>query len=713
MEKLHFKTSSGIKNILGKDLITDRFIAIFELVKNSYDANASRVDVIFNCNDNNAEIKVIDDGTGMSKDDLINKWLFLAFSEKKEGAENTKSRTFVGSKGVGRLSCDSLGDGLIIRTKKKYEENIHHLCVDWKNFEKSLDQKFEDIEISYKEEPALDNVERGFTELYISGLRHNWDEEDIRKAKDRLKRLKNPFIENDGFNIYCKSDERQEDSKSLVKNNISEVLQGKTISLSATISDKISISLVDRGKLIFSISKDNDTLLKNIGMKISINYLTPTAKNNFKRQMGVHAVNYGNIFIYKNGFRVNPYGEMNYDLFNLNVRKNQGYNRYIGTREMLGYIAIEDKNNFFQETSSRNNGFINNIYMASLEDFYINEIHRPFEKYVGLVKWGEDYKTKEETYFDDINLTSEADNFKKSLTKKNNYTIDYFSDGLQFEDNSPRKQLNSVLDKLPDSNERQIIKSVASKLHDLNNESVKKTNLLLKKESEIKQLKQQNANLTALRTRESYAEQVSHHFTKISDSLSYGIDDLISLKKIINGSVELSLLSSAIQIISSTTLEINLFRKVLLKSDMDIRSSQTINLFRTVDWYFSDRMERNAKFKITNIISSEGYIDNWQVYCNTLDFIMLLENFYKNAKEHKADFIEFRFSDRVISVVNNSTPIDQSIFDDIFELGFSTKENGTGVGMYQIKEFCKRYNFDISVENNNGNVIFNLLKGEL
>ena len=46
-EKLHFKTSSGIKSIVGKDLITDKFVAIFELVKNSYDAGAKQVTITF------------------------------------------------------------------------------------------------------------------------------------------------------------------------------------------------------------------------------------------------------------------------------------------------------------------------------------------------------------------------------------------------------------------------------------------------------------------------------------------------------------------------------------------------------------------------------------------------------------------------------------------------------------------------------------------
>ena len=45
MDELKFKVSSGLKNILGRDLITSDNIAILELVKNSYDAHATKVDI--------------------------------------------------------------------------------------------------------------------------------------------------------------------------------------------------------------------------------------------------------------------------------------------------------------------------------------------------------------------------------------------------------------------------------------------------------------------------------------------------------------------------------------------------------------------------------------------------------------------------------------------------------------------------------------------
>ena len=84
-EMLHFRVSSGLKNIIGKELINDKFIAIFELVKNSYDAGAKNVTIKFvNIYGENSHIVILDDGKGMNKEDIVNKWLFVAYSEKRQ-----------------------------------------------------------------------------------------------------------------------------------------------------------------------------------------------------------------------------------------------------------------------------------------------------------------------------------------------------------------------------------------------------------------------------------------------------------------------------------------------------------------------------------------------------------------------------------------------------------------------------------------------------
>ena len=106
-DNLKFRVSAELKNILGRDLITSPDIAILELVKNSYDAHASKVEITFD----EDYLEIADNGKGMSKNDLINKWLFVAYSAKSDGTEDISYRSkfkrhYAGAKGIGRLSCD-------------------------------------------------------------------------------------------------------------------------------------------------------------------------------------------------------------------------------------------------------------------------------------------------------------------------------------------------------------------------------------------------------------------------------------------------------------------------------------------------------------------------------------------------------------------------------------------------------------------------------
>ena len=83
-DTLSFRISAGLKNLIGRDLISDKYIAVFELVKNSYDAGASKVQISYLDSDEGVgKIIISDNGSGMTYNDIIQKWLFVAYSEKK------------------------------------------------------------------------------------------------------------------------------------------------------------------------------------------------------------------------------------------------------------------------------------------------------------------------------------------------------------------------------------------------------------------------------------------------------------------------------------------------------------------------------------------------------------------------------------------------------------------------------------------------------
>ena len=111
--------------------------------------------------------------------------------------------------------------------------------------------------------------------------------------------------------------------------------------------------------------------------------------------MSVRPKDYGSVFIYKNGFRVNPYGDPELDFFGIDRRKAQGYKRFLGTREIMGRISIVGNDTDFMETSSRNHGFIKTPAVEKLEEFFIRKVLTVLEKYVvNLIAWGEPLKNQ-------------------------------------------------------------------------------------------------------------------------------------------------------------------------------------------------------------------------------------------------------------------------------------------------------------------------------
>ena len=164
---LSFRVSAGLKNIIGRDLISDKYIAVFELVKNSYDAGASKVSISFiKTKEGQDQIIISDNGCGMTYNDIVGKWLFVAYSEKKtQNRERTSfrdeiKREVAGAKGVGRFSCDRLGSSLTLITKTEFEKTASRVEVNWNEFELDDAQEFVRIPVQYS---SVTGLPSGFT----------------------------------------------------------------------------------------------------------------------------------------------------------------------------------------------------------------------------------------------------------------------------------------------------------------------------------------------------------------------------------------------------------------------------------------------------------------------------------------------------------------------------------------------------------------------
>ncbi|MGU3575682.1 ATP-binding protein [Brucellaceae bacterium C25G] len=409
-----FKVSSALKNIIGKELITDDFIAVFELVKNSYDAGATRVDVTFlGLETSSPKLIISDNGRGMTQNDLDNKWLFVAYSSKRQSSvdyrdEIQKRRVYAGSKGIGRFSCDKLGENLQIITKVDDERHAHVLNINWNDFELDASKKIEEVAVLYRSVDGKSvNLDHG-TILEISTLREAWDRDKLIKLKRSLEKLINPNqqSESNNFAIYLNvPSEKAADAKlgveqawqvvnGHINNFLFESIGLKTIFISVNIPDDgkfIITRLEDRGVLIYEIVEKNPFNYhgKNLtGISVKLFYLNQNAKMHFTKYMGVRPSVFGSVLMYNNGFRVHPFGEWGDDSLGLDTRKAQGFARFLGTRDLIGRIEIES-NPDFQEVSSRDGGLISNEAYFCLKNMFIQAALKRLEKYaVDIVKFG-------------------------------------------------------------------------------------------------------------------------------------------------------------------------------------------------------------------------------------------------------------------------------------------------------------------------------------
>ncbi|MDI1291723.1 MAG: sensor histidine kinase [Methylobacter sp.] len=418
--KLHFDVSTGLKSVLGSELITDDEVAIFELVKNSFDADATQVDLFFGDN----QIIVADNGVGMTYDDIRKKWLFVAYSSKKSPNKLSdfrddiaERRHYAGSKGIGRFSSDRLGGVVRLQTRTNSEVSgpVHSIVVDWTLFDNNHLDHFESIGVTYTPQSTgfiipteIPRLKFG-TVITIEKTRCVWNRDKILRIKSALAKLINPFgAEADGFRIMIHApSEQKADQTALmlaikedkvedlspnalvngeVGNFIFSTLQVKTTFIKVHIPPEgnyIESSLTDRGELIYRIREPNIyPLLTRSGFQCQLFFLNQSAKMTFAKRMGVPSVQFGSVFLFRNGFRVFPIGEEGNDWYKMDRRKAQGYARYLGTRDVIGRIDVSGADSDFQEATSRNAGLIETPAVEQLSKCFLDHCLKRLERYV-------------------------------------------------------------------------------------------------------------------------------------------------------------------------------------------------------------------------------------------------------------------------------------------------------------------------------------------
>ncbi|WMS43106.1 sensor histidine kinase [Acuticoccus sp. MNP-M23] len=760
-KSLHFDVSTGLKRVLGQELITDDEVAIFELVKNSFDAGATEVKILFD----EDLIVVADNGSGMSYDDLINRWLFVAYSAKRDASEDDfrdriANRThYAGSKGIGRFSTDRLGEDIVLQTKLKgREERIHRLEINWALFDQNIKAKFESIPVMYEERNEFEvlNHLKSFKESLVSGtiieiknLRFEWNRDEIKNLKSSLAKLINPFgsdVDEFSIDIIAPHEEDRDHEARLrakskgvplssrdiingkVGNFIFSDLQEKTTFLIVEIiDDKIESALTDRGELIYKIREPNPYPdLEGSGFRCEMYYLNHSAKLTFARRVGLPSVQFGSVFLFRNGFRVYPVGEDGDDWFGFARRKQQGHSRYLGTREVIGRIDVYGDNEDFQESSSRNQGLIDTPAVRQLQKCVMDHCLRRLEKYVVPVSWVD----KAEAETNDLSrLLTDPGRARVSaavaaLVDNDDVELIDFSRRLvgllnerssQFE--SSLVDLRTIAGKVGD---REFLKGI--------DQAEKRFEELRTSESEARKVADRQREI-ALRATERAAvaeaavevERRRSHFLEAAVNLDtativnlhhqvtiYSVDINQQIENLITDTqgqetVPREALLQALEQIAFLNRKVQAVARFATKANFQLDSEKIeADLASFIEEYI-DGIARGAGGARLRVVVENDHPE-FRKRFNPIDVSIVVDNLVSNARRAKASEIRFTLRQSaskglLINVSDNGRGFAKGVDRGrIFEMGYTTT-HGSGLGLYHVRQVLGQMGGSIDVVN--------------
>jgi len=186
-----FKPKARIMELLGEQLIKNHILALFELVKNAYDADADRVKLnLIEIDKDSGTIEIQDDGSGMDFETVTKVWMEPAHGHKLErralGKRTKKGRLQVGEKGVGRFAVHRLGAKILMITKAENSPEVV-VDIDWNAF--SQVEYLEDAKVKIFERPPETFKTGTGTKIQIHELKQQWRRGDVRRLYRSVKAM--------------------------------------------------------------------------------------------------------------------------------------------------------------------------------------------------------------------------------------------------------------------------------------------------------------------------------------------------------------------------------------------------------------------------------------------------------------------------------------------------------------------------------------------
>lgn len=434
INKHNIKAKSHILSLLGDELIGSDSLAIFELVKNAYDADAEEVTVEFiNLNQSDQKIIIEDDGHGMTNKVIQDVWLTIG-TDFKRGKNRKESKKFkrvsFGNKGVGRLAVHKLAKRITLETQAEGEMFSNRLTIDWVELIASK-EFIQDLEVSVETvADQLFHKGKGTRIILDKLTTKKWTKKGLKDLVRKIDNIKNPFSPNPDFNIkILANDFHQEwinevtNSNDILKDSLYQF--GFKIKISNDDNEnfakflwRYSFNPPAQANISKRSSRNNNTInfhigelykdldgeeeynrflrnkdLSNIGTIKGKFYVFNQSSILLKMNFGgqINAVkefikDNSGVKIFRDNIRVYNYGEQYDDWLGLDLDKIQRAGDHFGKKVTIGAIELDLKssNDGLIEKTNRE-GFIDNLAFDRFQ-LLVKEVFNFFEREAGTDK---------------------------------------------------------------------------------------------------------------------------------------------------------------------------------------------------------------------------------------------------------------------------------------------------------------------------------------
>ncbi|MBK8622545.1 MAG: sensor histidine kinase [Saprospiraceae bacterium] len=492
MENIQIRPYARLITMLGDQLIKNEQFAISEIIKNAYDADASSVFVKFigfkefstMDYDKNSSIEIIDDGEGMDKNTIVNKWMNPATFNKmsQDGMEKltSKGRVVVGEKGIGRFALFKLGRFIQITTKTKASSKEYILTYNFSRYsddftsENGVEKEIflEDLNIQLEERnpQTFLNGESG-TKITIKDIKGVWTDTKFEKCNIELTSLQGgikamldeTYMPDFKVQFYLNgklstpSSENTDRLIALIENKaVFQITNGKYLQnenrFEFTENGKLSSILINSPEIkalrAFKNSHWDIDLFKNVPLVGDYNFTyyifdfaaNEPSKYHLKRE-DKNLIKKHRIYLYRDNVRVFPYGSADDDW--LQIDMSRGYVRasdFPSNDQTIGYIEITKKHNTKLKDKTNREGLIeqgneteafiqlNKIFLSWLRT-------KPYAKYLIDQKRIEEAKAKNEKQLlnEFNNLSEKLQNQPIQLSLLNEIKTNYLKDKAYLE----------------------------------------------------------------------------------------------------------------------------------------------------------------------------------------------------------------------------------------------------------------------------------------